>query len=1040
MSKNQDTSISNRHGSLTSELMLYIYFASGVCALIYGIIFYRLLGLSFGNEVYTSGIIVFVLLSGMALGSLIMRKYADVIQKRLRLYAILELLTAVSALLIPIIHKLVDNIYKQFFIQVNPSKPALFIAQVTGALILLLIPAVLTGSTFPLAARIVRGIKNNTEQTVCRLYASKMLGAAVGCFLASFILIRTAGITGTLYIAVVLNVIVALSAWLLSYSGNISYQPAGRSDESAGKQQPLLFIIAILFGGLITAGYIPVWIRSMTTLAGGSAYMVLAILTVYLAGNGIGVIIGSRISVRTKQPAVIFATGLVCIGILGIFYINWLDIWHTGVVFAFVRATAEFWQTNPNRIILYPLFTGFMIFIIPAVISGILFPYALRIFSENNGRTGRQTANLFTVNIFGAALGVAFAVFLLVPLSGIQSSAMLFGLPGIWLGSTMIFVFLARGRNILRLSSLALAAGLTVIAFMFPSDLFTRHFIKVHRQGSKTVAFKEGVNASVSVHRDIRDDLILVSAGIQIASDNRDYRISQKLSGHMGSLLHRNVKQVLVTGFGSGEAASCIIGHGAENFDIAEISRELVDLSLKYFNGINGGKIMFDENADLIYTDPGNYLHITGNNYDLIIANTIYPGKNSLYSMCTKEFFQSALNRLNEGGIFGCIIPLHQIPVSSVNSILGTFKEVFPYITVWMPVTAPSVHDFLFLAGSREKQLFSPVHIDNELKKVTVGKSVKFINFNSSYSLFSCYICDQDGLKNFPEEYEVNSDNNPFVEFNTDIAEKGLVKKQWLAGFLKNTRQDNVTEKIDWSGMTEEEQLEWNVQNGKYYGVADILLNARIETELLSILENCFFGQFMLPGNISLIEQEIYALDNIYMLIQSNPQYAGYVVKKSDVSLQQIPAFGNMWLVRSWALYKQEDKEEAVYAGENAVRYYPESPETQFNLGSLLMESHELNRAIIHLKEAVNLDPENLIYRSKLVNAYFIGSKYDNGISELNKIIEIDPYNYKAYYSLGEFYSMLGKNTEAIRAYGIALKIKPDFDLAKNKIKTLTEQ
>ena len=750
--------------------------------------------------------------------------------------------------------------------------------------------------------------------------------------------------------------------------------------------------------------------------------------------------IGTRITARLKQPAVIFGAGMVCIGILGIFYVYWLDIWHTGVAFAVVRGTAEFWQTNPDRIILYPLFISVVIFIIPAILTGMLFPVALTACNTNAGIYGRRLASLFSTGIFGAALGVLIAVFILVPLSGIQSSAMLLGLPAVWLGSIMIFSFMEKGRIILRLSSLVLAAGFSVIAFLLPSGLFTSHFEKVHKESSKVLAFREGVSAGVSVHRDARDELILVRSGIQLASNNKEYRISQKMSGHMGPLLNRSIRRVLITGFGSGEAAACIIRHGIDSLEIAEVSPELVDLALKYFNEINGGRMLIDNNADLIYTDPGNYIHLTGRRYDLIVAGNVYPGRNSIYSRCTKEFFLAALNRLNEGGIFTCLIPLQQMPVSTVSSIIGTFKEVFPYVTVWMPVAAPSDHDYLFLAGSREKQVFSPLYVDNEIKKGDAGNSVRYLNIVSSHYLFSCYICDQDGLEKFADEYETNSDNNPFVELNTDIPEKGIIKKQWLAGFLKNTRQSNIAEKIDWTGMTEEERAQWMDQSRKYYGVADILLNARIETELISILENCYFGQLILPGNLSLIEQEKHTLNNIYFMIQSNPKYADFIVKKSDVTVQQIPAFGNMWLARSWALLRQKRGKEAKYAAEKAVEYNPENPEAQFNLGSLLMESNILDRSIMHLKESIELDPENLIYRSKLVSAYYIDGQYQNGISELMTILRIDPYNYKAYYSLGELYSILGKNTEAARAYAIVLKLKPDFELAKNKLKDLSEQ
>ncbi len=1040
MSDNTDETIKKASGISSPELLLYIFFASGICTLIYGIVWFRLLKLTFGNAAYTSGIIVIILLSGVSLGSLIMKRYADIVSKRLRLYAVLEFLTAISALSVPLLLKLVDGVYKQFFAQVNPSSPALFMAKLIAALILLLIPAVLTGSTFPLIGRCVTGVQHTYGQSAGRVYASKMLGAALGSFLAGFVLIRSAGIMGTLYIAVVLNVLVAIAAWMLSRAHEIPGEAVEKPDDSHSSWRLLILILTVIYGGLISAAYLHVWVRSMVTLAGGSVFMVLAILTVYLVGNGLGIMIGSGVSERTRQPAVVFGIALACLGISGVFYINWLDIFYSGLVFKIAGATTDFWQTTPNRIILYPLFINSVIFLIPAVISGIMFPFALQAWGKYRQNAGKITGMVFSANTIGAALGVFIAVFLLIPLSGVQSSMILLGLPGIWLGSILIFIFLVRGRIILKISSLAIAACFTVAVFLLPSGRFIQYFTNIHKQGSKVVAVREGVNTDVSVHRNIRNEQILVKSGMQVASNGRDFRISQKISGHLGYLLNRNTKRVLVAGFGSGEAAACIITHGAQTVDIAEISPELVDISLKYFSSVNSGKQLFDKNADIIYMDPKNYLHLTRNDYDLIIADAISSANNSSGSFCTKEFFQSALNRLNDGGIFGCRLPLRELPVSSVNSILGTFNEVFPHITVWMPLTAPSGYDFLFLAGSREKQMFSPAYINSELSKDDVMNNAGYINFSDSHSVLSCYICDKKGLDSLIHEFEMNTDINPFVEFNTDITGQVFIEKQWLAEFLKIARQDNLMEKIDPRDMTVEEQQEWNRQNRLYYGVSNILLNARIESDLFSVLENCYIGLSILPANLSVIEQEKYTLDKIHNLIISNPEYAEFVLKKANIVLQQMPRYGNMWLLSSWAYFSRKDIKQALVAAENAAGYYPGSPEIQFNLGSLLMETRQLNKSIIHLKESIKLEPGNLAYHNKLWNVYFLNNQYDEALSEILLITEADPYNYKAYYSLGEFYSMMGRQAEAAGAYRKSLKINPDFEMASGKPELIPQQ
>ncbi|MGD2034947.1 MAG: hypothetical protein PVF73_07820 [Bacteroidales bacterium] len=92
---------------IATGLVMLIYFFSGVCSLIDEVVWVRLLKLTLGNTVYASSIVVSVFMGGLALGALIMSKHSDRIKKRLRLYALLELCATVSALLFPLLLRLI---------------------------------------------------------------------------------------------------------------------------------------------------------------------------------------------------------------------------------------------------------------------------------------------------------------------------------------------------------------------------------------------------------------------------------------------------------------------------------------------------------------------------------------------------------------------------------------------------------------------------------------------------------------------------------------------------------------------------------------------------------------------------------------------------------------------------------------------------------------------------------------------------------------------------------------------------------------------
>jgi len=57
--------------------VMLIYFCSGACSLIDEVVWVRLLKLTLGNTVYASSIVVSMFMAGLALGALIMSRYAD---------------------------------------------------------------------------------------------------------------------------------------------------------------------------------------------------------------------------------------------------------------------------------------------------------------------------------------------------------------------------------------------------------------------------------------------------------------------------------------------------------------------------------------------------------------------------------------------------------------------------------------------------------------------------------------------------------------------------------------------------------------------------------------------------------------------------------------------------------------------------------------------------------------------------------------------------------------------------------------------------
>jgi spermidine synthase len=1035
---------SNAVNVVSTRWIMLIYFCSGLCSLIDEVVWVRLLKLTLGNTAYASTIVVSVFMGGLALGAFIMGRYADKIRRRLRLYAFLEICAAISALSLPWILKLADGIYRWLFQKYQPSTTTLLLIQIIVSAGILLVPTMVMGSTLPLLGRYITSIQKRVGHLVGRLYAINTFGASLGCFLAGFILIRTFGVMETLYIAAGLNFFVAFGGWILSRSYDISnertikkkknkQQNGNKEGKISWKYSILLF--AVFLCGLISIGYELIWMRSIVFLLGGTTYVFSAVLTIYLLGNVSGAWIGSRLSKRLKHPSVGFGVSLTFLGLFGIIYINWLDIWHFKIANHIISLLDGSLNIPVIREIFWPLLSSLGLFLIPAITMGIGFPLALQGWSKYQHKVGLTTGTVYGVNTIGAVIGGLITGFLLIPVFGVQIAIIILGLLGVWLGVTMVQIFTKESRIAWRLGYTGVVVVITVIVVLMPVNLFERQFIKIRNKNTRLLAVEEGVNTTVSVHKGTKGDLTLATSGIQVAGDHRGFRVTQKILGHLGILLNKKTKRTLSVGFGSGESSTCMAKHGIEQVTVIEIAPELVEVSRKFFDHLNSGK-KIEEKRKIIYMDAKNFLHLTEKKFDVIVSDAINPrrfAENA--SLYTKEYFQSASNHLNPEGIIGCWLPIREIPISCVNSIIGTFMEVFPYVTVWFPSVAPSHYDFLFLVGKKKPQFFSLEYIDKTLQSEEVRKSVDYVNLLNSHYVLSCYIGDQNGLLTYLKKYKLNSDYKPYIEFNIDINEDIYNKKKWLAEFFIEVRRNNIHEHIDWTVLSKDEQEEWRKEHELFYKVSTNLINSRLQDNPLLVLYNCYNGLKIIPGHASLIEQEQQVLSFTRdLLTNASSNEVDNLLQEVNILIQKNPDFGTALLIKSWLLRKKKEIKAALRAAEKAAQLAPYNAETWNNLGVILMYFKEVDKAIGYFNKAVMLNPAVPKFRYDLGIALAVNNQYEEAIVQLLQFLKVDPNNVEAHFSLGELYYRDGQKDLAIKEYQDVLRIDPKNEKARKRL------
>src|SRR5437762_2128315 len=246
-------------GSLTSgralPLLLIMFVGSGCSALIYEVVWFQLLELVIGVSTVSLGILLGTFMGGMCLGSLLFPRLVSRRFHPLRVYAVMELGIGAIGLLLLFGMPLINGLYTSW--AGTGFVGLLFRGLIAG--VCLLPPTLLMGATLPAISRWVE----TTPRGVSWLgffYGGNIGGAVIGSLLAGFYLLRVHDIAFATFVAVALNVVVALLS--LGISKGTPYTPSDSNMEATGQRAGSWTIyLTIAISGMTALAAEVIWTR-----------------------------------------------------------------------------------------------------------------------------------------------------------------------------------------------------------------------------------------------------------------------------------------------------------------------------------------------------------------------------------------------------------------------------------------------------------------------------------------------------------------------------------------------------------------------------------------------------------------------------------------------------------------------------------------------------------------------------------------------------------------------------------------------------------
>ena len=188
---------------------------SGAAALAYQVLWMRRFAVLLGATAPAAAAALVAFFAGFGFGGYLLGRFAPRLTRPLRVFAILEIITAVSASAVAPILRAMQPVLGWLSDASGDNLAPQLAVKVAVATISVLVPATAMGGTLPVLAQLVASRAESLGVRAGGLYAVNILGACAGALAVPAVLLPSLGATGALRAGVTLNLLVAAAALLL---------------------------------------------------------------------------------------------------------------------------------------------------------------------------------------------------------------------------------------------------------------------------------------------------------------------------------------------------------------------------------------------------------------------------------------------------------------------------------------------------------------------------------------------------------------------------------------------------------------------------------------------------------------------------------------------------------------------------------------------------------------------------------------------------------------------------------------------------------
>ena len=613
-----------------------------------------------------------------------------------------------------------------------------------GGTLLLLLPATAAmGATLPAMDRLLSA---QPGQTVAASYAANTFGAVVGVLAAAFWLVPAWGLSRTAALCAALNLLCAGTAWWAFAASGPPTPPAaippGVDQPPATSRTRMQRQLAALLmaTGFLGIGYEVLAVRALRQVTENTVYTFALLLAVYLVGTAVGAALLHR-ALDARVPGEALRNRLL-----------------QGLALACLLGMACLWALIPLHAALRQALgdglpaalaaeaaLALVVFGLPTLVMGALFS----VLARQAAGAGLGLGRALGLNTLGAAAAPLLLVVVLVPAVGLKF---------VLLGVAMGYLALST-RAALRTPPLwgLLLAGVAVALAAPP--LVT---VDVP-PGGQLISHVEGALGTVSVVED--------AGGVQrLHIDNRQQEGSNVTALADGRqallplLLHPAPQRALFLGLGTGVTAAAATHDAAVQVQAVELLREVVRAAAWFTPALAPGAAQNGSAARLTVqvADARRFVRTTTTAYDVVVSDNFHPARSGSAALYTVEHFEAVKARLARGGLFCQWLPLHQMDLATLRSIVRSYTAVYPQAFAILATNSLDT-PVVGLVAQRDGAPLQLSQVRQRLASARLEPGAADYGIQDEWALLGSLVAGPSALERWAQGAPLNTDDHPVV-------------------------------------------------------------------------------------------------------------------------------------------------------------------------------------------------------------------------------------------------------------------------------------